>query len=117
MNTNSIKVLLESLVKLDKPLDIIKHEIQQNAEQLVDIQDMVELYKIDVVNVMKVFLDKRISSDDLSVWAELVEGRDGIQYEEEFQKVIADVLFWLSSPDINGELTNEKVKEYLDYLL
>jgi len=31
--------------------------------------------------------------------------------------MIADVLFWLSSPDINGELTNEKVKEYLNYLL
>ncbi len=117
MNTNNFKVLLESLAKLDKPLDIIKHEIQQNAKQMVDIQDVVVLHKIDVVNVMKVFLDKLISSDDLSMWAEMVEGRDGIKYEEEFKKMIADVLFWLSSPDINGELTNEKVKEYLSYLL
>ncbi|EKD94398.1 MAG: hypothetical protein ACD_26C00068G0005, partial [uncultured bacterium] len=66
MNTNNFKVLLESLAKLDKPLDIIKHEIQQNAKQMVDIQDVVVLHKIDVVNVMKVFLDKLISSDDLS---------------------------------------------------
>lgn len=39
-----------------------------------------------------------------------------IEYEKCFEKKIADVLFWLSSQDINGKLSIKKAEAYISYL-
>ena len=60
------------------------------------------------------FLDEKITAEELSQFAELLDGNEAVDYESEQREIIADVLFDLSSPEINGEITHEKVRSILD---
>lgn len=113
-----IKEILTNLILYQKSTKEIKSDFGLCAqEEIVDIPDMVILKREDVSHVMQLFLDNRIDAKELSSWAELVEGRDGITYEDiNTADKISMVLFWLASPEINGKLTEEKVKEYVAYL-
>ena len=115
---DNVKTTLDDLIHYRKPTDEIKKALMKfNRNDIVDIPDELILQKADVFNVIQLFLNKKIEAQELSNWAELVEGRDGITYEDiENEDRISIVLSWLSSPEISGELTNERVKEYIKYL-
>ena len=53
-------------------------------------------------------IDGRISVSELGAWADLLEGRPGIEYEVGHEDQISEILFQLSTPDINEEVTPQK---------
>src|ERR1039457_1877068 len=53
-------------------------------------------------------IDEDITAKDLEIWADLVEGRPGIEYEDEEQ--CSDLLFRLSTPEINQPLSVESCR-------
>ena len=53
-------------------------------------------------------IDGRISVRELEAWASLLEGRPGIDYEVGHEDQVSEVLFQLSTPDINGEVSPQK---------
>ena len=56
------------------------------------------------------FQSGRVGEQELESLAELLEG-EPIIYEEGHEGAIADVLFWLSSPEINGPITTTLIRE------
>jgi hypothetical protein len=56
-------------------------------------------------------IDEDITAKDLEIWADLVEGRPGIEYEDEEQ--CSDLLFRLSTPEINQPLSVESCRHIL----
>lgn len=113
-----VKNILSDLIQHNKSTNEIKKELTLcERDEIVDIPDELILRNEDVLNIMELFLGEKIDAKELSDWAELVESRDGITYEDaDIGDKISMVLFWLSSPEINGELTKDKIQEYITYL-
>lgn len=116
MDNTEKQVLLEKIIKLTLPLVDLKKKLGDNYEDFLDIDDLVVLTREQMRKIMNMYLDDEISAEQLSEWAELVEGRDGIAYEDGHEQNIADVLFWISEPEINSKVTKNKIKEYIGYL-
>ena len=57
---------------------------------------------------LKQFISGQITAQDIERWAGAVEGRDDIGYSEGEEEAIAEYLFVLSEPAINGALTVER---------
>jgi hypothetical protein len=53
-------------------------------------------------------MEGRISVRELETWASLLEGRPGIDYEVGHEDQVSEVLFQLSTPNINEEVTSAK---------
>ena len=53
-------------------------------------------------------IEGRISVRELETWASLLEGRPGIDYEVGHEDQVSEVLFQLSTSDINEEVTPAK---------
>jgi hypothetical protein len=51
------------------------------------------------------FIAGEVTAHELVSWASLLEAHDRIEYEQGFEKVIADVLFSVASPQINEPLS------------
>jgi hypothetical protein len=63
----------------------------------------------DIARVLKLYLDQKITAQDIEKWANFLECRDDVHAHES----IADILFELANPDIEGELTESRAKSIL----
>lgn len=63
----------------------------------------------DIAHVLTLYLDKEITKQDIEKWANFLECRDDVHAHES----IANILFELANPDIEGELTAERAKSIL----
>lgn len=61
-----------------------------------------------VADILSEFLRGKITASDLQNWASDVELREQIEYEPVDAKIIADVLFELSTPEIYEPLTVDR---------
>ncbi len=55
--------------------------------------------------ILERYLRGTLAASDVECWADAVEGRDDIQYLDGQEEKIADLLFRLSSPEINTPLS------------
>ena len=62
------------------------------------------------------FLGGEVDRSDLVAWANLIEAHDLVGYEPGFEKSIADVVFFIASPEINGELNADICRQYVGQL-
>ena len=64
--------------------------------------ELVSLTKLDVVSVVRRFLAGEISKKELQSWAEAIEGRDDIRFDERAKEAI----FELATPELAGSPDN-----------
>jgi hypothetical protein len=62
------------------------------------------------------FLAREVAGSDLVVWASLIEAHDRVTYESGFEALIADIIFCIASPEINGFLSDESCRRLLSQL-
>ena len=62
------------------------------------------------------FLRGEIKEEDLVAWANLLEAKDEILYEPGYERVLADVVFQVASPEINAPLVPTTCKALLNVL-
>jgi hypothetical protein len=67
--------------------------------------------KSDFVSIVQRFLDGVLSTDDLENWANAIESRDDIGFEN---NELSEFIFDLANPVINGEITKELVIKMID---
>jgi len=71
----------------------------------------------DVVAAIDSFLAGRLDAHGLEAWAERREMAEDVEYAEPNRQAIADALFLLANPAINGPLTPALVREVRARLL
>jgi hypothetical protein len=69
--------------------------------------------KQDFLNVLKKCRDGLISYEDLENWADAIELRDDIGFEAD---EMLEIIFELANPDINGQLSKERLEEMIKEL-
>jgi hypothetical protein len=69
-----------------------------------------------IVHALSLYQAGTISGDDLALWADTLEGRDDVAYEPQHEGVIAECLFVLATPEVNGGLASFDVSTWIERL-
>lgn len=108
MQKKALNNLIENVVLI--------HHIE-NEDLRVGSEDYeVILKKQHLTKAMQDFINDKISKKGLEDWAELIEGRDSVEYEEKYRDKISNVLFLISTPEINKSINKKNINEYIKYL-
>jgi hypothetical protein len=68
-------------------------------------EQLVTLTRVDIQRVLDEYLQDNLSPKAVELWANAIEGRDDIGFEDGFENVIKHVVFQLATPEITAALT------------
>ena len=102
--------ILCDLVELRRPLDEILPDLKRlpwDSEVPLVIFGQQQL-----ASVLRRYRDNELSSGDVEIWANAIEGRDDISYEP--SSAAGRLLHELANPRLTAPLTPERAAELLD---
>jgi hypothetical protein len=110
---------LERIVALEPNLD---HNIEEFSELVEDVvmsnaSPRVLLRVSDLERALRAYARGELSSERLQRWASLLETNELVDYEHGANKLIADTLFALATPEINEPLSPDLARRLLDSLV
>ena len=101
--------ILLNLINFSKNISAIKSDLAKigfNSES-----ELVTITQNTIANILNRVVDKEISYDLLGEWANLIECREDIGYEDE---ILQEIIFELANPCLYGEIDEEKICMILD---
>ena len=108
-----MKNLLYSLITFSKPIQEIKTELKSIDW---DSDEEVLLDRKMVIDVINRFILGDIEPEDLDEWANAIECREDIEYEEVCFDDIKQVIFEIANQSMEGIFDSEKAKAWIDRL-
>ncbi|UJH66386.1 hypothetical protein [Allomuricauda sp. SCSIO 65647] len=99
--------VLKDLIQLDGRLSELQNELSKFPWD-VEIP-LIVMTRDHFLEVIEKCLGQHINFLDLENWANAIECRDDIDFEEER---IKEIIFELASPEINGEITEQRLNEF-----
>jgi hypothetical protein len=78
--------------------------------------ECVTLKREHIFSVLERYLLNQVSSDEVEYWANQVEGRDDVVFEEGWEHEIGDVIYQLANPVLTGLLNMERRQFLLEEL-
>lgn len=103
--------VLSDLVSFNKSIDILSKEVTQLNWDYDGEPFVVQVSQVRAV--LEGFLSNKYSVQELEDWANLVESREDLDFEE---RKLEEVIYTLANPVLEGELTYQSCKELLDLL-
>lgn len=104
----SRKEILRDLVLLQGSIEVLQKELAQYSWDIE--KPVLKINVEDFSNILKKSINNEIDFETLTNWANALECRDDLEFEnEEMQEVI----FELANPEINGEITKERLSEII----
>lgn len=104
--------LVEQLIGLTRPLRDIGKELSKYPFDS-DIE-LAVLQRSHVVGILQRYLTGTLSEKDVEDWAESVEIRDDIGFED--SEVVSDAIFFLANCYLNGPLTPPVAQDWIGRL-
>ena len=107
---DEIGILLD-LVHFKNNIDTLKYMLSQIG---FDSEiELVSMSRDNIVEILQRSLDKKISFLELEEWANLIECREDIGFEDEKTQ---EMIFKLANPYLYGKLDEKQVLSYLNEL-
>ena len=103
--------ILKDIVGINGDLSTLQNEILEYPWDIAE--PLLSIGKKDILAVLNRFIEKLITAADLEEWANMIECRDDLGFDEERQQ---DAIFTLANPDLNGNITEDAVKRIIDEL-
>lgn len=107
---DEIGILLD-LIHFKNNIDTLKNMLSQIGFD--SETELVSMSRDDIVEILQRSLDKKISFLELEGWANLIECREDIGFED---KKTQEMIFKLANPYLYGELDEKQVLSYLNEL-
>ena len=107
--------ILQELVRFDKPTAPLMRELRSLGWDWSG-DALLILKKEDLLRIIDRFLTGEVTAAQLQEWAENLEVRDDVTFDEEEKESIDDVFFRLATPEINEPLTLQSVQKMKDEL-
>ena len=101
--------ILLNLINFSESISAIKSDLAKicfNSES-----ELVTITKNTIANILNRVIDKEISYELLEEWANLIECREDIGYEDE---ILQEIIFELANPCLYGEIDERKICMILD---
>ena len=80
-------------------------------------EPLLVLKKEHLLRVMDRYLAREISAEQLQEWAENLEGREDVVFDQKEEESLDSVFFRIATPEINDPLTSEIVRQMRNELL
>jgi hypothetical protein len=107
---NKTSILLD-LVHFKNNIDTLKNMLSQIGFD--SETELVSMSRDDIAEILQRSLDKKISFLEIEEWANLIECREDIGFED---KKTQEMIFKLANPYLYGELDEKQVLNYLNEL-
>lgn len=105
---------LQTLVRFEQPLDAIL-SLLRSYEWDSD-RPLITLDRQTIRHILERYIAGELSEQDIDDWANAVEVRDDICYEENYEELIDDLITQMSNPLLYEPLTQEKASMWLSHL-
>ena len=105
---DEIGILLD-LVHFKNNIDTLKNMLSQIGFD--SETELVSMSRDNIVEILQRSLDKKISFLELEEWANLIECREDIGFED---KKTQQMIFKLANPYLHGKLDEKQVLSYLN---
>ena len=103
--------ILQKLVLFDEPVDPLVSALRQYPWDWIEEEPLVRITALQILNVIDRFLSVKISAQQLEDWAENLECREDVGFDEKHEVVLGDVLFRMANPLLNEPLNGPVVAE------
>ncbi len=103
--------ILKDLVSFNGDLSALKSELSQYPWDTEEPYFIITRSQLS--EVLTKCIDQIITFQSLEDWANMIECRDDLDFEDE---EIQEIIFEFSSPEINGEITKGRLQEIVNEL-
>ena len=107
---DEIGILLD-LIHFKNNIDTLRNMLSQIGFD--SETELVSMSRVNIVEILQRSLDKKISFLELEEWANLIECREDIGFEDEKTQ---EMIFKLANPYLYGKLDKKQVLSYLNEL-
>ena len=101
--------ILLNLINFTKGISAIKSDLAKIGFD--SESELVTITKNTIANILNRVIDKEISYNLLEEWANLIECREDIGYEDE---ILQEIIFELANPCLYGEIDEKEICMILD---
>lgn len=102
--------IIKHLINLDRPLEELKMKLKNI---LWDSDEEITMTKESATSVLARYISGSIALETLVEWADLIEGREDICYEQSCFNDLKQLVFDLGNPDLQGSFSKDVAKEWL----
>jgi hypothetical protein len=103
--------ILKDLVLLRGNIEVLEKELSQYPWDIE--KPLLKINTDDLINVLKRSLNNEINFETLTNWANIIECREDLDFPND---EIKEIIFELANPEINGEMTKERLNEIISEL-
>ena len=108
--------ILQELVRFEKPTDPLMRELRALGRDW-DGEPLLVLKKEHLLQIIDRFLAREISGEQLQEWAENLEVREDVGFDQKEEELLDSVFFRIATPEINDPLTPDVVRQMRNELL
>src|SRR5215813_10697261 len=113
VSSTSRREVLDSLINFNIDLEAVKIALAKFAW---DSPEEVTLKTKHIQSILERFIHRDLSSVDVENWANLVEGREDIAYDEQDKSTLKQLVFELANPILAGALDHQRAENLLGKL-
>lgn len=103
--------VLRNLVAFSKPVDVLSSNLSKCDWDYEG--DPLVVAASDMKAVLNRFLVGERTAEELESWANLIECREDLEFEEQQHEAIENVIYCLANPALQGEITPDSCRELL----
>jgi hypothetical protein len=111
MSNQKRKQILHRLIQLDGDLETIQKELKSFAWDANEYIIVVTMN--DLKAVLTQYLEGKKTIDELERWADLIECREDIDFEDSQENKIKTIVHHLANPELNGKVSVDIVRAWL----
>lgn len=79
-------------------------------------EQAVTLDKTALQNYLQYYLSGSLTEEDVYKWADFLEVREDVDYPEDEEKIISEIMHALATPELEGPLTKDRARIFVSRL-
>lgn len=105
------KQLLQNILELEG--DIISFKQSLDKYPWDSESELTFLTRGHIKHALNKYLQGDLTNQQLEYWANVIECRDDIGFEEGYEDILEEILFQLANPSLNEPLSNDDIKKII----
>jgi hypothetical protein len=107
--------LLNKLIEFEGSVEKIQQQLDQFGWD--SVHDLVILRKEHLLKVLSYYVNEKLNSLEVEKWANAIESREDIGFEEDSIDLIKEIIYELANPQLTEDLTKDRANILKNKLL